>query len=366
MSTSVLEQTPKTDHPSTKSLTEAYYTICPVFVASNIAVEFGWLDEEFKRVGAKATYLRSLANNGGWIPHYTHGLPNLFRDGGAIPTIRARADLTSTKLIGLTWAQTGGQIVVRSDSGIHRVADLKGRRFGIVTSQNKSKIDFSRATAHRGILLALALAGLTEKDAEIVDLPDVDDPKFAQAQRPSELWSQSRAHFNNPSFAPDLVALQEGQVDAIYGNPGRTEALVQSGKYTVIEDLANHPDWTLQVANGPYTTAVNTAFAESHPEVIVAFLRAAVRAGRWANRNKPAAAEIFTRVTFYSNPKLIERLIAAVDFVPQLSPKNIAAIEIQKKFLRDHGYVTNDFSVGNAWADASYLEEAIHSLPTED
>jgi ABC-type nitrate/sulfonate/bicarbonate transport system substrate-binding protein len=366
MSTSTLEPNPQVHAPSAKQLTDAYYTICPVFVASNIAVELGWLDEEFKRVGAKATYLRSLANNAGWIPHYTHGLDNLFRDGGAIPTIRARADLTSTKLIGLTWSQTGGHILVRSDSGIHRVADLKGRKFGIVTSLNKNKIDFHRATAHRGILLALQLAGLTEKDVPLVDINDADDPKFLPAQRPSEFWSQSKAHRTNPKIAEDLIALKEGRVHAIYANPGRSDSLVKSGEYTVIEDLAQYPDWTVQVANGPYTNAVNAGFAQEHPEVVVAFLRASVRAGRWANRNRRAAAEIFKRVTYYDNVKLIEEQIAHVDFVPQLSPKNIAAIEIQKNFLRDHGYVTNDFAVGSDWADASYLEEAISSLPKED
>jgi ABC-type nitrate/sulfonate/bicarbonate transport system substrate-binding protein len=362
MSTTLLE--PKHRADASKQLTETYYTICPVFVASNIAVEFGWLDEEFKRVGAKGIYLRSLANNAGWIPHFTHGLENLFRDGGAIPTIRARADLTRTKLIGLTWAQTGGQILVRSDSGIRRVADLKGRKFGIVTSQNKNKIDFSRATAHRGILLALALAGLTEKDVPIIDLEDPDDPKFAPAQRPSELWAQRGANRDTPHAAKDLAALREGRIDAIYSSPARSFNLVESGEYTVIEDLANHPDWTLQVANGPYTNAVNTAFAEENPEIVVAFLRASVRAGRWINRNKAAAAEIFTRVTLYGNAKFVERQIANFDFVPRLSPKNIAAIEILKTFLRDHGYVKNDFAVSE-WADASYLEEAIRSLGHE-
>lgn len=365
MSAILTEHSPKIDSSSSRQLTEAHYTICPVFVASNIAVEFGWLEEEFKRVGARAIYLRSLANNAGWIPHYTHGLDNLFRDGGAIPTIRARADLADTTLIGLTSAQTGGQILVRSDSGIRRVADLKGRKFGIVTSQNKNKIDFSRATAHRGILLALELAGLTESDASIVDLPDADDPRFLPAQRPSELWAQSREHHFNPAFAKDLIALQDGHIDAIYGNPGRTDALVKSGKYTVIEDLASHPDWTLQIANGPYTNAVNTEFAKAHPEVVVAFLRASVRAGRWINRHRAAAAEIFRRVTLYDNVKVIEKEIATTDFVPQLSPKNIAAIEILKNFLRKHGYVTNDFAASD-WADNSYLEEAIRSLPDED
>ena len=43
-----------------------YYTICPVLVASNIAVEFGWLDEEFKRVGPEGG--NHGAERGGHIP----------------------------------------------------------------------------------------------------------------------------------------------------------------------------------------------------------------------------------------------------------------------------------------------------------
>ena len=109
---------------------QAYYTICPVLVASNIAVEFGWLDEEFKRVGASATYLRSLAGNAGWLPPYRHSLNPLFRDGGAIPTIWAKADLTDTTLIATTATQSGGQIVVRADADLYRIDDLRGKLDG--------------------------------------------------------------------------------------------------------------------------------------------------------------------------------------------------------------------------------------------
>jgi ABC-type nitrate/sulfonate/bicarbonate transport system substrate-binding protein len=340
------------------SVTEAYYTICPVLVASNIAVEFGWLDEEFKRAGAQATYLRSLPNNAGWIPHYTHGLPNLFRDGGAIPTILAKADLVDTTLIGLTWSQVGGHIVARSGGGIRRVAGLVGRKIGLTRSLNRDKVDFSRATAHRGVLVALELAGVDADDVELVDLPEADDPHYAPSQKPVELWAQSRAHHYEEK---DVIALRDGRVDAIYSNPGRSEALVNSGEFTVIEDLSRHPDWTVQLANGPYTTAVNTAFANEHPEVVVAFLRAAIRAGRWINEHRAAAAEIFTRVTFYRNPKLVESLIRDLDFVPQLSAKNLTATELQKRFLIEHGYVRNDFEV-RKWADPRFLEEAQRSL----
>jgi ABC-type nitrate/sulfonate/bicarbonate transport system substrate-binding protein len=339
---------------------ETLYTICPVLTAANVAVELGWLDEEFQRAGAKPVYLRSLENNAGWIPHYTHAKDNLFRDGGAIPTIKARADLTKTKLIGLTWAQHGGQILVKANSGIRRVADLKGRRIGLYRSLNTNKIDFTRGTAQRGILLALELSGLSDKDVQIVDIDDADAPSFRIAKKPSELWAQSREHRHSVQHEADLRAFAEGRVDAIYSQPGRTHELLKSGEYTVIEDLSRHPDWTLQVANGPYTIAVNAEFAEEHPEIIVAYLRASIRAGRWINQHPAAAAEIFTRVTFNLSAPLVEGLLAGLDLVPNLSPRNLAAIEIQKKFLLEQGYITNDFDVRD-WADSRYLEKALQS-----
>lgn len=337
---------------------EALYTICPVITAANVAVELGWLDEEFARVGGKAVYLRSLENNAGWIPHYTHGRHNLFRDGGAIPTIKARADLTKTKLIGLTWGQQGGHIVVSASSGIRRVADLKGRRIGLYKSLNTKKIDFLRITAHRGILVALELAGLNERDVQIVDTEDPDAPKFAIASKPSELWAQSRDKRHSAAHDADLRALAEGRVEAIYSHPGRSHELVKNGEYTVIEDLNRYPDWTLQVANGPYTIAVNSEFADNHPEIVVAYLRASIRAGHWINRHPAAAAEIFTRVTFNHDPALVERLITGLDLIPNLSAKNLAALDIQKKFLVDHGYIENDFKVHD-WADPSFLQRAL-------
>jgi ABC-type nitrate/sulfonate/bicarbonate transport system substrate-binding protein len=339
--------------------TEALYTICPVLAASNVADELGWLDEEFRRVGAKATYLRSLPDNAGWLPHYTHGAPNLFRDGGAIPTIQARADLADTKLVALTWAQTGGQLLARAGAGIHRTADLKGRRIGLFRSLRTDKIDFQRATAERSIHLALGLAGLTEREVQIVDVDDADDPRFAPARKPVELWSQYRAR--GAGGGKDLEALLAGRVDAIFGPAGRARALVASGEVTVIEDLARYPDWTLQVANGPFTTAVNAAFAEEHPEVVVAWLRAAIRAGRWINANRAAAAEIFARVTVTPDPAFIAEFIAGFDFVPNLAPRNLRAIELEKDFLRSRGYVKGDFDV-KAWADPRYLEEAHRGL----
>lgn len=339
---------------------QAYYTICPVLVASNIAVEFGWLDEEFKRVGASATYLRSLAGNAGWLPHYRHSLNPLFRDGGAIPTIWARADLTQTTLIATTATQSGGQIVVRADSELYRIEDLRGKRIGLPLSANPERIDFSRAAAHFGLHQALKLGGLNLADVEIVSIAQAPDAPVQAAARPAELWSQLKAA-GREHGDPEVQALLDGRIDAIHSSLARTRKLVDSGQFKVIVDLSTRPDWTLQIANGPYTNAVNTDFAKAHPEVVIAFLRASIRAGRWINAHRAAAAEIFPRVTFLPNAQVAAQAIGERDFVPSLPAQNLQGLEIKKNFLLAQGYIENDFEV-RQWADDSYLQEALRSL----
>jgi len=350
------------DTPLTRSApaVTAHYTICPVLVASNVAVELGWLDEEFARAGVALRYLRSLPEEIGWLPHFSHRLDNLFRDGGNIPSIWARADNTDTKLVGLTFGPSGGQLLVRVSSGLRRAADLKGGRVGLYRSLNAGKIDWWRATGDRGIELALALGGLERSDVEWVDIPYADDIPAQRASRPSELWAR---RFRDPAFidTPEVRALRAGQVDAIYSNPARSQALVASGEFTVIEDLDRHPDWTLQLANSPYAITVNAEFAEAHPEAVVAFLRAAVRAGRWINANPAAAAAILHRTTYYPSVEAVARAIAPLDLIPQLSPRNLAGIEQVKTFLLKRGYLQRDFDVGG-WADDRFLNEAVASL----
>jgi ABC-type nitrate/sulfonate/bicarbonate transport system substrate-binding protein len=56
----------------------------------------------------------------------------------------------------------------------------------------------------------------------------------------------------------------------------------------------------------------------------------------------------------------VESLLSGFDLVPNLSAKNLAALDIQKKFLVEHGYIDKDFEVRD-WADPSFLEQALAS-----
>lgn len=337
---------------------EAYYTICPVFAASNVAQELGWIEEELGKVGAKLSYLRALPPEQGYLPHFSHQFEHLFRDGGNIPSIWAKADVTDTTLLALTAGHHGGQILVRSDSDIYRVADLKGRKFGLYKSQNQDKVDWWRATSERGILVALRLAGLDRTVVEIVDAPH-EDRGFGNASKPSQLWAtRSR---DDLVYTAEVKLLEAGTVDAVYTSHGRGQALERTGRFKVIEDFSRYPDWTLQVANSPYALTVSTDFARKNRDIVVAFLRAVVRAARWINANRDAAASILQRVTYHQSPADVAGAITATDFLPSLSEQNLAGLDIQKKFLVEHGYVKRNFD-SRKWADASYLEEALRSL----
>jgi ABC-type nitrate/sulfonate/bicarbonate transport system substrate-binding protein len=350
---------------ATPYVRELIYTICPVLVASNVALELGWIDDELARVGAKATYLRSEESSTPWQVHYTHDSDDLIRDGGNSPAIQAKADIHDTILLGVTQAQPGGKIIVRADADIYRVADLRGRRIGLYKSLQTEKIDHRRSTSDRGVRIALGVNGVARDEVEIVDIEDQDAHTEKKSRTPAGIWAQR--HLGETAVAEGVYtrearALLDGRVDAIFDySIGVSKRLEASGLFKVIEDLDRHPDWTLHIANSPRTLAVSREFADRNRDVVVAWLRACIRAGRWINANREAAADIFLRTTNYVDTAEIAKALRRYDLVPNLSPQNLSGLTVEKNFLRDHGYIRNDFDVAG-WADASYLEEALASL----
>ena len=50
--------------------------------------------------------------------------------------------------------------------------------------------------------------------------------------------------------------------------------------------------------------------------------------------------------------------------MPNLSPQNLASVEIGKDFMLKHGYIKNDFDV-QKWAAPEFLEQAAKELLDE-
>jgi ABC-type nitrate/sulfonate/bicarbonate transport system substrate-binding protein len=211
---------------------------------------------------------------------------------------------------------------------------------------------------------------MSRKDVEIVEFPYADDwyddpammgPVIDNA---SELWLK-RDHKHDLAFRPLETALEKGIVDAIYTQSKPFQHLQEAtGKFKAIEDLSRYPDWTLQICNVPAVITCTDVMAEEHPELVVTFLKAMIKVGRWGNEHKHAAAAILDKQTYYLDVEDTYKGIKDVDLVPNLSPQNLAAIEIGKDFMYSHGYIKNNFDV-HEWAAPEFLEQAAKELLEE-
>jgi ABC-type nitrate/sulfonate/bicarbonate transport system substrate-binding protein len=346
---------------------EVYYTNCPLVSASNVDQELGWTKEEYKKIGIQYLYLRARKEND-WYPHYIHNLDNMIRFGGLFPPVHVHADIRRTVLLGVTHApHEGGAMMVRSRDDIYRMAELKGKKIGLSRSQNKIKTDWWGIQEEQGIELMLRMNGMTRKDVEIVEFPYPDDwydnPSMMgpEMENPSELWLR-RDHKHDLAFRPLEVALEKGLIDAMYIQSGPLQQLSEAtGNFKAIEDLSRYPDWTLQVANIPAVITCTVEMAEKHPELAVTFLKGMIKAGRWANEHKHAAAAILDKQTFYLDVEHTYEGIKHIDMVPNLSPQNLRSVEIGKDFMLSHGYIRNNFDVYK-WAAPEFLEKAAREL----
>ncbi len=348
---------------------EVYYTNCPLVSASNVDQELGWVREEFKKIGVKYSFLRSVREND-WYPHYIHNLDNLFRFGGLFPPIQVHADIRRTRLLGVTHVYEGGVMMVRSRDNIYRMSDLKGKKIGLSKSMNQIKNDWWRIQEHQGIELMLRLNGMTMKDVQIVEFPYADDwynnpAMLDPIENPSELWLK-RDHKHDLAFRPLETALEKGVIDAMYSQSKVLSVLSETtGKFKSIEDLSKYPDWTLQVANVPAVITCSDVMAEQHPELVITFLKGLIKVGRWSNEHKHAAAAILDKQTYYRDVEDTYEGIRRVDMVPNLSPQNLVSVEIGKDFMFSHGYIKNNFDV-HEWAAPEFLEAAARELLEEE
>ncbi len=251
------------------------------------------------------------------------------------------------------------------------MADLKGKKVGLTKSLNTIKNDWWRIQEHAGIELMLRVNGMTRDDVQIVEFPYPDDwydkPEMLQVtmNNPSELWLR-RDHKHDLAFRPLETALEKGVVDAIYTQSKVFQHLQEdTGKFKAIEDLSRYPDWTLQMANCPAVITCTDVMAEEHPDLVIAYMKAMIKVGRWANEHKHAAAVILNRQTFYRDVEDTYQGIKGVDMVPNLSPRNLAAVEIGKDFMLSHGYIKRDFDV-HEWAAPQFLEKAAEELLAEE
>jgi ABC-type nitrate/sulfonate/bicarbonate transport system substrate-binding protein len=328
-----------------------WYTRCPVPTPVGIAVQLGWIEDEFKRDGIKLGSIRDSADASVRASHFDHKLDHSFRQGGSVPAIWARAAGRQTRLIGLTWTDEAQVILARPESKIRTIKDLKGRRLGIATRPNDI-IDFWKATTLRAYLATLGLEGLTEKDVELVEIPRVE----TSFENPRGLTGQGPG----ADQLLEVKALQEGRVDVIFHKGSRGLEVAHAIGANIVFDVWNHPDPRARANNhSPRTLTVDAALVDSHPGVVARVLRRVLEAGQWAEEH-PAEARAYVARETGSDERWVEAAYGRdlhKHLKTDLEESSIAALADFTDFLADRGFLPERFDV-RAWIDARPLAAA--------
>lgn len=333
---------------------EFRYTICPVGNATFISAnQEGFLHQAFAKTDVKPVLLQSLPKEE-WHVHFDYQDPYLFREGGNIPPLWAKSNGAGVVLIGLSFLQQKSYIFARTDSNIDSIEDLRGKRIGVPT-RPEGLIDFYQATVQRGFETALAARGVTLKEVTVVELPA------------TEAYIQMKADKSSNLGRIEVEALDAGNIDALYSGSVGAQRLLATGKYKAIYEITADPDLVWPINNSyPNVLTVSRQLADEAPEVVVEYVKQALLASQWAKTHLPEVLELFSRQLHGSIGEVTTAL--PVNFHKALDPvineKGLLALESQKRFLYDHGYIQNDFNV-EKWADDSFLKAAWAQIKQE-
>lgn len=334
------------------TINQIHYTICGVGNASYIAANKGWFHEALEPLGATPVLLQSLPKEH-WKSHFDYQDDALFREGGNIPPLWAKSNGTGVVLLGAALLAQKQYIIVRADSPIDHVEQLRKYKIGIPV-RTQALIDFHKATAEEGFQIALAARGISLGEANLVPLRTEGD---FHSVRP------------DPRFASrEVEALDSGEVDAIYVKLTQIQKLLDTGKFRVLFDLSANPSLLAPINNEyPNILTVSKKLAEERPEVVVAYVKQVLRAGVWAKTHRTETLQLLAEQTHGTPGQTAASY--AFDFhkhlTLNLAPETLNALQAQKRFLYDNGYLAKDFDL-STWVDDRFLNAAWAQLQAEE
>lgn len=327
------------------NVNDIWYTRCPVPTTSGIAQHFKWLHEEFARTGVAVESIRASEDKAVRLSHFDHTHPRSFREGGNVPPLWARANGRDTVVVGITWVDEEQLILVREDSPIREVEQLRGARLGL-PKRDGQIVDIGRAQDLRGLLTALEIGGVGRDEVTFVDLV---------SERDFDLREQRLSDGHN-LHAQVLLA---GEVDAIYAKGAVSATLIERHGFRPILDINAQEDPIRRVNAGtPRPITVSGDLARDNPEIVARYLAVLQRTAVWAQTHpnevvaalaaETQATEAAVRRGF--GPKLHE------SFEVSLSPIRLEGLRLQKDFLVAEGFI-QDFDF-DAWIDPAPLKRA--------
>ncbi|MBO5292864.1 MAG: ABC transporter substrate-binding protein [Lachnospiraceae bacterium] len=191
------------------------------------------------------------------------------------------------------------KLLVKPDSGIKQVADLKGKTVGVNGLAEAPCVLLKRALYSQGVNVT----------------PDNLEVDFVV--------------YNNSDLA---MALESDAVDAIcLVDPAATVAANNNG-YEIILDTATDPAYADEYC---CATFVTRDLAEQHPEIAAKYTRAVMKASAWVDENPEEAAKYLIEKEYLSgNPEVFGKILASYEFTPSVQGGYDAVVKNVNEFVQ--------------------------------
>lgn len=279
------------------------------------------LEDEFSKDGIKIELTTFDGGSAATVALGSGGID--FTYIGNNPSLRLAATGADVKLIGLSsWNRSNEtQIVVKPDSPIHKIEDLKGRKVAYL----------SGTVRHSTFAKALKAAGLSLKDVESLNL-------------------------GIESSGP---ALARGDVDAVVESTGPVQTLVEKSQARVIFDagISGSPEWAV-----PHLLSVNGEFARKYPNIVTRLLAVDIATARWADANPNETIDIFVKETRSSDNAVRATYPDGKFFQdPQITEEAVRALQGEEAFMADAGLLKGKVDYAT-WIDRSFYDAALKKV----
>ena len=280
----------------------------PLYSNIWVAYEMGYLEEELAAVGATFTWTEFQSG-----PLVNEAVAAGEADLGYmadLPAIIAKSSGQEIEVISnVAYGEKGLAVLVSPDSDIETVADLEGKQVAYATG----------SYAQHLLALLLDQEGLTLDDVESINLGAGDSP----------------------------AALIAGEVDAIVIWEQYISKMTSEGTAVVLADGTG-------IKRGNMVTYAVSSYAEEHPEVIEAYIRALDRADELIESDPETAAEAIA-ADFDIDTDLMLSIFENFTYTTELTEDDINEIEAVKDFSLESGIIQNDFDIDD-FINTEYLE----------
>ncbi|WP_332878854.1 aliphatic sulfonate ABC transporter substrate-binding protein [Massilia sp. S19_KUP03_FR1] len=288
----------------------AYYS-----PTSLVLRHFGWLEEAFKADGTDIKWVLSAGSNRA-LEYLNAGSIDIGSSAGLAALLaKANGNPITTPYIFSRPEWTA--LVVRKDSPIKTLADLKGKK--VAATKGTDPYLF--------LLRSLASVGLKRSDIEHVSLQHADG----------------------------RAALEQGQVDAWAGlDPHMAASELQGGARLLYRNVAFNTYGFLNVRQ---------AFLAEQPAAVAKVIQNYERARLWLIANPVAGAKILSEEAKVSLPVALLQIKLRSDFSnPQPSSEHVKALQLAAPILRDEALVkpgTDIAAVINGLVDTRFAQPYI-------